>query len=98
MIYPGQELYASQTLYVYNKLEEEPFCESEQMFTDYVNYVNLGSFADVKSCDFYVLAELQEVGYYTLHGAGDVVLLVTHTSFVTHIIYVYAEKWKRYAC
>lgn len=98
MIYPGQELYTSQTLYVYNKLEEEPFCESEQMFTVYVNYVNLGSFADVKSCDFYVLPELQEGDYYTQPGAGGEMLFANDTIFETQTIYVYAEKGERFVC
>lgn len=98
IVYPGQQLWTTQTLYIYNRSAQEPYCESEESFTVFVNYVNLGEFQDVTACDFYVLPELTEGDYYSETNANGQQYFAGDTLTESQTIYVYKQKGDRFIC
>lgn len=98
VVYPGQELLSTQTLYIYNQSNEPPYCVSEDSFTIIVNYVNLPDFDDVVRCDHYVLPELTNGDYYTESNANGEQLFAGDTLTESQTVYIYEQKGDRFIC
>lgn len=98
IVSPGEELYTTQTLYIYNRLEEEPFCENEDSFTVNVNYTYVEEIDDVAACDYYILPELDNGDYYTESGGEGDILQPGDTIVNPQTMYVYEEKGERFVC
>lgn len=97
-VLPGTIITDTQTFYIYNELEEEPYCSAEESFTVTVNYTAVGSFDDVEACDYYVLPELTRGDYFTeTNGEGDQ-LEPGDTISESQTLFVFARKGDRFVC
>ena len=93
-LFAGDEITATQDIYVYIDMNMQPNCTDDNFFTVTVNqYPVLDDVQDITACDVYTLPALTVGNYYTgPGGTGDFIAQGSEiTASGTTTIYLYAE-------
>src|SRR5690606_34333586 len=91
-LFAGDNITATQTIYVYGATGTVPNCTAEASFVVTINATPLvDSPIDVTSCDSYTLPGLTNGNYFTGAGGTGTPLFAGDAITSTQTIYVYAE-------
>ncbi|VXB36236.1 conserved exported hypothetical protein [Flavobacterium sp. 9R] len=93
----GTLISTSQTVFIYNEWNDFKACSNESFFKINIKKVDIGSFADVNTCDSYTLPPLTVGGYYLSPNGKDPIAVGTVLK-TTQRIYVFAEAGNRITC
>ena len=86
-LFPGDILYNSQTLYIYNS---NSFCDNESSFTVEIRPIaSVDNFTDIYSCNNYILPELNDGNYYTESNGQGVQLNAGEIIDTSQTIYIF---------
>ncbi|WDO13024.1 T9SS type B sorting domain-containing protein [Flavobacterium sp. WW92] len=89
----GTEITSTQTIYVYYRFPEEPFCIVDSSFeVEIIPFQNLPEIASVFDCDSYVLPTLAFGNYYTQPGGTGTIIPGGTTITTTQAIYAYVQN------
>jgi len=95
---PGDIIYETQTIYLYNEYEDLQGCYQEDTFTVYVEGVNLETAEDVMACESYMLPPLSVGHYFTESGGEGNLLNPGYTITSDREIFIYAKNGTRFVC
>lgn len=103
IIAAGTTIDTTQTIYIYNSWDDITTCNSETVFTVFMEGVDVGEFEDVSVCDSYLLPDLSIGKYYRQPNGVDEILPADYLFDITtpgnpHTIYVYEENGDRILC
>ena len=96
--FAGDVISATTILFIYNDVLPNPAtnCASESVFNIYMNFIDVGTIANVAACDSYTLPTLTTGNYFNQTGGVSPITNTTLTA--TQKVYVYAEKGDRVKC
>jgi gliding motility-associated-like protein len=94
----GTVIATTQTIYIYSEWSDFNTCSDETFFTVDARGFEVGTFADINSCDSYTLPVLTIGNYYTQpNGQGPIIPAGTVLT-TSQTIYVYAIVGSRLTC
>jgi len=93
----GTMISTSQTVFIYNEWNDFKTCNNESFFKINIKKVDVGTFADVNTCDSYTLPTLTVGGYYLSPNGKDPIAAGTVLKN-SQKIYVFAEAGNRITC
>ncbi|MFV8326269.1 choice-of-anchor L domain-containing protein [Flavobacterium sp. ZS1P14] len=94
----GTVITTTQTIYIYNEWSDFNTCSDETFFTVDASGIEVGTFADINSCDSYTLPVLT-IGNYYAQPKGQGPIIPAGTVLTTsQTIYVYAIVGNRLTC
>lgn len=94
----GTVITSLQKIYIYNEWSDFSRCSNETVFTIDAKGLEVGTFADINSCDSYTLPALAIGNYYAQpNGQGPIIPVGTLLT-TSQTIYVYAIVGSRLTC